>query len=809
MRLGSTLFILAHLLLTCPYCVQSYGCLPEDTNSTTLATCSSNTSNIESCASKLNAKESTCTSDNETIYILSLLPYPDPEGREVLQPSWDEGPTLYLSEQLAVELINKKDAILSGYTLKLLQGDSGCNIRSKANHAFFDNVLYSRRSPLGIVGPGCSNSALTVSALSGRRELSMLTIHIAGSLLLTNRTTYNYSFGTLDSTEVFVQASLALMRQNNWEHVGVLYDESRLYYASTVQRFEEELRSANLSYHSSAVYDTFIPLDVLVQEDIRVMFLFVGPDFLSKIFCLAYHLEILYPIHQFVIVSRVTDEIQPLSFKYMDKTFKCTESDIATVTNGSLIIHYQLESDENTTDVGLSHKEFLKIYEERVLEYNMNAQSQNQTDKQHIRTSFWAASYFDAVWSMALALNSSVGTTELINSAGHVYGSELADVLRENLLEQDFEGLSGRITYNHSSGYVIRNVNVYQIDGNKEMNLIAYYAKLNDTIILTSINGKFINATFRTESTIVAVSLILGGIFLSITVLSFIMTLTLHILTVGYRDRKSVKASSTNLSHIAFFGCYVLAFGGLVNFMVECLSGIISASAECNLFHVLNAASAIGGTLLFGPICARTWRLYRIYLHFKNPGRFISDWFLLSTLLVITTLNLINVVLCATIEPFRPENVTETYFHEVMDGRGNTQEIILVERVTVECAQDNYYIFFGVSFFFPVCLMVIAFWLAVFTRNIPHKDFQTQSIMLLVYLLSGFLTVGLLLYFVIVIAPLQFVVLNVILTLSVLFSCLLLFLPPLYPILNIQKQTWSLHKVCVKCFHAKTSPDTF
>ena len=359
--------------------------------------------------------------------------------------------------------------------------------------------------------------------------------------------------------------------------------------------------------------------------------------------------------------------------------------------------------------------------------------------------------------------------------------------------------------YNHSSGYVIRNVNVYQIDSNRQMSLIAYYAKLNDTIVLTSTNGKFINATFRTESTITAVSLTIGGIFLSVVVLSFIVTLTLHILTIIYRNQKSVKASSTKLSHIAFFGCYVLAFAGLVNFIVECLSGIISSSAECHLFHVLNAASMIGGTLLFGPICARTWRLYRIYVHFKNPGRFISDWFLLSIVLILSTLNLVVMILSATIEPFRPENKTHPYLHEVLDSEGVTQEIILMERITIECFQDSYFLWFGLSSLFPVSLMVFAFWLAVFTRSIPHRDFQTQSIMLLVYLLSGFLTTGLLLYFVFNINILRFVVLNVIFSLSVLFSCLLLFLPPLYPILKIHEQIKSLHNVCFKCHQAKSA----
>ena len=793
------------VVLTCFYIeVQSNQDLP-DAGIDTWTECSSNTST--DCTTRTscgdpdrNVNGSNCSQSSEkTLYILSLLPYPDSEGREVFQPSWDEGPTLYLSEQFAVELINKNNSILRGFTLELLQGDSGCNIRPKANQAFFDNVLY-RHSPLGIVGPGCSNSAMTVSSLSGRRELSILTIHVAGSLLLSNRTLYNYSFGTLDSTEVFVQASLSLMRRNSWEPVGMLYDESRLYYASTVRRFEEELRSANFSHFSSAVYDTFIPLDVIVKDNIRVIFLFVGPDYLSRIFCLAYHLDLLYPIYQFVIVSRVTDEIQPLSFKYVGNTITCTEGEIAKVINGSLIIHYQLESSENTTDIGLSYNQFFDIYNQRVFEYNtLNALSQNKSDKL-IKTSFWAASFFDAIWSMALALNSSVETTGLLSNSGNVYGSELADILRKNLLEQDFRGLSGRITYNCSSGYVIRNVNIYQIDGNRLMNLIAYYAKLNDSIVLTSTKGKFINGTFRTESTITAVSLTIGGILLSIVALSFIMTLILHILTVIYRDRKSVKASSTKLSHVAFIGCYLLAFCGLVNFMVECLSGTISPSAECHLFHVLNSVGAIGGTLLFGPICARTWRLYRIYVHFTNPGKLISDWFLLSLILILFVLNLIVAILSATVEPFKPEYTNTSLFREVMDTRGNTQEIVLVETVLIECVQDSYFLWFGFLFFFPVSLMGIAFWLAVFTRKIPHKDFQTQSIMLLVYLLSGFSTVGFLLYFFFNINLLRYVVLNVVFATSVLFSCLLLFLPPLYPQLK-QNQSYF---VCFKCHYPST-----
>ena len=743
-------------------------------------TCSTNIQSTNSNADGDNKSSSSSleSAPKKTLYLLSLLPYPDPEGREVFQPSWDEGPTLFLAEQLAVELINNnRSDILNGYTLELLQGDSGCNLRSKANRVFFEKVLYNTKTPLGIVGPGCSNSALTVSSLSGRRDLSILTLHVAGSLLLSNRTLYNYSFGTLDSTEVFVQASLALVRENDWVPMGILFDESRLYYASTVRRFEEELRRANISHFSSAVYDTHIPLDVIVMNRIRVIFLFVGPDYLSRILCLAYHRNMLYPVYQFVIVSRVVEEIQPVTFN----TVTCVESEITQVINGSLILHYQLKNNENQTDAGLSYKQFFKEYKQRVSDYNSRERMIHSDD--NITTSFWAASFFDAVWSMALALNSSAEILDLL-SADNVYGSEVADILKENLLNQNFNGLSGRITYNKSSGYVIRNVKIYQIGSTRQMSQIASYVKLNDSVVLTSTDGKFINGTFRTESTIAAVSLAIGGVFLSVIVMSFIVTLILHILTVVHREQKSVKASSTKLSHIAFAGCYLFAFCGLINFMVRCLSGIISPSAECSLFHVLNSAAALGGTLLFGPICARTWRLYRIYEHFKNPGKLLSDWFLLLAVLTLFALNSIIAVLSFTINSFEPVYVNSSYLREVRDTQGNTEEFVLIERVTINCSQSNYFVWFGVLFMFAISLMFFAFWLAVFTRRIPHRDFQTQSIILLIYLLSGFSFLGLLLYFVFNNILLRFAVLSVVFTVSVLSPCLLLFFPPLYPILK-------------------------
>ena len=378
-----------------------------------------------------------CELTTTTFYILSLLPYPD--DNPALQPSWDEGPTLFLAEQLAVEHINNRHDILQDYHLELVQGDSGCNIKSKAILAFVEHVLASGKQIVGIVGPGCSTSTAIVSPLSGRDEIALPMVHIAGSLFLTDREKYPYSFGTLDSTEVFVDTLVALMKKNSWYQVATLYDESRVYYYSTLLSFEQKVR--NLPDYSvalsSAVYDTYIPFNALEQAKVRVIFLLVGPDFLGKIFCLAYHKDFLYPKYQWVIVSRTFDEvIMETEFKLEGKHYYCTKDELKKAADGNVIIHYKLTpfNTSKTTDTGFSYSEFLSAYEGHI-------ERSNGESNTLIAQSFWAPAYYDAVWSLAFALNNSIEPLNKLNLSliNYKFGQKhITNVIRADRTDSEF-----------------------------------------------------------------------------------------------------------------------------------------------------------------------------------------------------------------------------------------------------------------------------------------------------------------------------------------------------------------------------------
>ena len=72
--------------------------------------------------------------DTKTLYILTVQPY----SSEVpsLMPSWSGGTRLFPAMYLAVEMINNRSDVLSGYSLDLINADGGCDFPNNARVSF-------------------------------------------------------------------------------------------------------------------------------------------------------------------------------------------------------------------------------------------------------------------------------------------------------------------------------------------------------------------------------------------------------------------------------------------------------------------------------------------------------------------------------------------------------------------------------------------------------------------------------------------------------------------------------------------------
>ena len=717
-----------------------------------------------------------------TLRLLSLLPYPDASGNPVLQPSFDEGPSLFLAAQLAVEHINNRSDILEEYRLELVQGDSGCHITAKAVTAFVEHVLSDGGDVVGVVGPACSTSANVISGLSGREEVALINVHIAASTFIDRHKNW-YSFGMLDVSESFVDVLVAMVKKNKWTRIGTLYDELQSFYYSINQRFKEEI--SNLPeyaiHYSGALFRTHIPFGGLRKDNIRIVVVLARPNLINNLLCLAYYENFIFPTRQFIIISEteIINKLSAVEFQYEGNQYSCGIEEIWIALQEAVIINYKLSpfNVSGFTDTSISYEDFSFQYSSLINQHN--ALKSNQTVE--LTPSYRAPSYYDAVWALALALNQSeIPLREIgFNLSQYRYGhSDATDIIRERMLELEFEGVSGRIKFHNVTGHVRRTFNIYQVS-NDTTNMVAHYNGSSITILS---EGAFINGTVEILS---RAPLSAAVLFLTLIMIALVLLTVCHMLSIIYRKERLLRASQPKLSQLAYIGCYVSLLTVVSYIIAESFS--VDSSTRCALYHVLNFGSFVAVTLLLGTVCVKTWRIYRIFVSWKNPGWLISDKALIAFILVFLVIDILVNILWIAIDPFRPV-VTAMTISDINKGK----VLIREDCVTQNNDGDLYWVWFGLLLVIIALLVFTSLCFAILShRHIPHqqKNFKSSNIIILTYLFCLTLAFGTAIYFTlprsINIAP-EFVVLCVTLILMVYYFLALLLIPPVFYTLRMK-----------------------
>ena len=180
---------------------------------------------------------------------------------------------------------------------------------------------------------------------------------------------------------------------------------------------------------------------------------------------------------------------------------------------------------------------------------------------------------------------------------------------------------------------------------------------------------------------------------------------------------------------------------------------------------------------------AKTWRLYRIFVHLKKPGKFLRDWLLIVVVILLAT---VDIILCSVwTAKFR----FYTLDHEVI------AENIMIQ-VRVECHSDYYHAWFGALSLYQGLIMVSALVFAFLTKNIRHKSFKTKSVILLVYFLTITLSLGFPLYLILSTTrvsgvDVEYVVLSLTYLAVVCLCFVFLFFPPILSLLRVK----TFHKI--------------
>ena len=703
--------------------------------------------------------------EESAINILALLSFKIPNTTE--QPLYTDGPVILPAVQLAVDQVNNRRDVLSGYTLNLTVVNSACNLMEESLLNFIPAFFHNSSRFAGIVGPTCSDSAELLSFITS--EVATLNFHIAGSHRLANRSKYGFSFGTVGSGIGDVELLLSLVRYNNWRTIGLFYEESKVAYevsyALFIEKFRQQFPERNIKL-SAPISEYYLPVSSIDEHRVRVVFIISSSELMRRMFCLISqsfpHLK--FPTYQFVLFEVGSSSFhRSVKFAYDGQQFSCSARQLTASLEGTLLMSTLLEVEEDLTLVsGVSYSEYIEQYQAVLDGARVNESTLD-----------WANPVYDGVWALALALNRSLPKLNEIglDLSNYRYGQlEASEIIRNEVYKLEFQGASGRIAFDSASGYVNVTVGLHQILANRSIPVGNFSQDIGQPVFTTE--AQFIESDFETFELLVDPALATFSLLL--TLLALVLIITAHTLSIVHRNFESVKASSYRLSQLVYIGCYVLVIS-IVVLSVEKVSPKTSVNKPA-LCTIQVWCLPISLTLILGSIAVKTWRLYRIFIQFKSPGKCWHDYGLITMVLVLVA---VDAVLCFCWTVTSPLSISQ---------REQLNSVNKIE-VTVECHSDGYFAWFGVLLSLQAILLVTALIFALLTKTIRHKSFKTKTVVLLVYFLTLTLLLGFPTYFVLKVTSISgpnanYTTLSLTLV-TVLYLCLgLQFFPPVWSLLQ-------------------------
>ena len=666
------------------------------------------------------AEGSTETAEKETFYLLTLLPYRSPFASS--NPSWSGGDNVRPAIDLAADQINGRKDILGNYSLETVHLKDGCDehLTSITFTDFVQGWYDARRKNnlVALLGPGCSSSTIALAPLAQNPNIDVVSVHDAGSPSLSNRSQYGNLLGALGSSRSFIESFLYLISRAKWTKIAVLFDDSRQFFINSKRLMLEQLNNVSVDY-ISPVSDTHIPLQDIQKLRLRVVFILAPISLAEKILCLARSRGMFFRSYQYIFMSaRLDDFVNSVSFTYKGKGYSCSRENLRETLNKSFLVYYNLVPSSGLELLAnVTYDEYLSAYADYRENYT------NLTGRRSVE-SYWANNLYDAVWAWALVLDGLTKENKELN-----FESEsITNLVLEKFYKVDFGGMSGRMSFDSSTGFIKREVIVSQAQDNS-----SYFVSFVDAKGARRCNGTescgsqvvIIEDTFQSKE--VRESQGLAIFFLLLTFGQFVVTVVLHITTLCNKKAASVKASSLKLLNISYLGIYIIIIGTFLWTVYSAAS--INIHLKQYFCQVLWAWTIpVGFSLAFSPIVMKTWRIYRIFKHYLDPGPFISTPYLLFGTFIASALYLTVSVIWSAWDPFTLD------YEEHYEDKEMAKSVIRVVYWYCTC---NYHIYWLlVIAFLSLSLLFVGTILALLTRNIRNASFATTSLRIFVYLMS-------------------------------------------------------------------------
>ncbi|XP_021935592.1 gamma-aminobutyric acid type B receptor subunit 1 isoform X2 [Zootermopsis nevadensis] len=653
---------------------------------------------LESCSAVVDGNN-----DDTVLHIGGIFPIGGKGG-------WQGGQACEPAASLALDDVNNRKDLLTGFTLKLHWNDSECEPGLGASVMY--NLLYNKPQKLMLLA-GCSTVCTTVAEAAKMWNLVVL-CYGASSPALSDRNRFPTLFRTHPSATVHNPTRIKLMEKFGWSRVAILQQAEEVF-ISTVEDLEARCKESGIEIvtRQSFLSDPTDAVRNLWRQDARII---VGLFYVvaaRRVLCEMYKQHLYGKSYVWFFIGWYEDNWFEVNLE--KEEVGCTKEQMRIAAEGHLTTEALMWNQNNQKTVSGKTSEDFRLRLNEVLR-----QAGYDIDNMRYPEGYQEAPLaYDAVWAVALAFNK---TMERLHKHGKSLKNftytdkETADDIYSAINSTQFLGVSGYVAFS-SQGDRIALTQIEQMINGTYVKL-GYYDTQSDNLTWLS-KERWSGGKVPQDRTIVrqvlrTVSLPLFICMWTISCIGIMAAIALIVFNIWYRHRRVIQSSHPVCNTIMLLGVCTCLWSVF-------LLGLDGQFVSPHVYPVVCQARAwllcIGFTLAYGAMFSKVWRVHRLTTKAKSEVKKVEPW---KLYLMVTGFLLVDLVILLTWQLYDPLQRRIEVFP--LEDPLSTEDDIKIRPELEHCESENNNVWLGVMYGYKGLVLVFGLFLAYETRSIKVKQ---------------------------------------------------------------------------------------
>jgi len=669
------------------------------------------------------------------IYLAGTFPISGSEG-------WQGGQACLPAALLALEDVNRKVDLLPNHHLDMTNKDDQCDSGLGAFRLY--EMLYQEKNQKVMILSGCSTVCTTLAEAASQWNL-VTVCYGASSPALSNRDRFPTLFRTHPSATVHNPTRVKVFKKYGWHRISVIQEAEEVF-VTTLDDLEQEAKAQGIEIVNRQIFKDNPEAVVrnLKDQDARIMVGLFYEKTARKVLCEIYRNKMYGKRYVWFFIGWYKDDWFMNQAYLTEDQIECSRDEMMEAAEGHFTTE-ALQWNQNRaerTASGITVDDFERRWNEKTKEMEKGEYAdiyRKLSEQGKTAEGFLEAPLaYDAVWAIALALNSSAAVLESMGQSLDSYNYDnkaVADIIQDQLENVKFNGISGSVAFSEETGDRMAWTKIEQLIDHQyvevgfydqETGNLSWSQNASGAELVRWRGGKVPQDRTIIKEDIKTVALTLYVPMVAVSVLGIVLALILIVINNKFNYRRIIQHSHPSCNNL------ILA-GNILCLLATIPLGINSKWVPDYLFPVVCAAPNwllhLGFSLGFGSMFTKIWRVHRIATHTKTKGQAdkiktqVVPWKLWSMVGCLVAVDALFVAVWQLVDPLKKEKIE----FDLEPSEDEDDDVEYRPEIWV-CRSDYQNVWLGLTYGYKGLLLILGLFLAYETRSVKVKQINDSRL---------------------------------------------------------------------------------